>query len=381
MKKIKMILKLIGIIAGSALGIVLIVGLLFVNLSPQFGQGASDEQKVEYAKSGHYETEDGIFVNETPTNMDMNFSTMVKTMREFMKDDPGRQPKKPIQVDKMDSLKIVNVPQNITSITWFGHSAFLIEIEGKIIMIDPMLSDVPAPHPLLGSKRYNEELPLSIDKIPHLDAVILSHDHYDHLDYESIVKLKDRVDHFYSPLGVGNHLVSWGVEQERIHELNWWEEIKHEDLTFVCTPSRHFSGRGLFDRSTTLWGSWVILSKKEKIFFSGDGGYGPHFKEIGEKYGPFDFAMMECGQYNENWSEIHMMPEQTAQATIDVQAKLMMPIHWGAFTLALHDWTDPIERVSVKADQLGVNMTTPRIGEPVVLQNINQPKNKWWENY
>ena len=162
--------------------------------------------------------------------------------------------------------------------------------------------------------------------------------------------------------------------------MDWWEEIKFSSLTFKCTPAQHFSGRGLTDRANTLWCSWIIQSATENIFFSGDSGYGPHFKEIGEKYGPFDFAMLECGQYNEMWSEIHMFPEETVQAAIDLKAKKIMPIHWGAFKLAIHKWTDPIERISIKAKELNVNLFIPEIGASIILDTaIVKENTNWWK--
>ena len=242
-----------------------------------------------------------------------------------------------------------------------------------------MFGDVPAPIDLLGGKRFSVELPIEVQKLPKIDAVILSHDHYDHLDYESILKLKDKVDTFYAPLGVGVHLEAWGISKEKIIELDWWQEITVDDLKFVCTPARHFSGRKFNNRQSTLWSSWVIQSSTENIFFSGDSGYDSHFKEIGEKYGPFDFAMMECGQYNEMWPEIHMFPEETAQAAVDVKAKKMMPIHWGAFKLALHSWTDPVERVTKKAEELNLPLITPKIGEPFLLVDENINNQDWWK--
>ncbi len=219
-----------------------------------------------------------------------------------------------------------------------------------------------------------------MNNFPRLDAVLISHDHYDHLDYGSVQKLKEKVKDFYVPLGVGAHLRRWGVAESAIHELNWWEEVNHAGLTIVFTPSRHFSGRGITDRNTTLWGSWIIQGESKNLYFSGDGGYGPHFQKIGERYGPFDLAMMECGQYDERWAQIHMMPEESAQAAVDVRAKQMMPIHWGAFRLALHSWTDPIERVTEKAVQLQMPVTTPKIGETFVVGSPNLPRAKWWEN-
>lgn len=373
-----MILKIIMITGGSLIGVVLLVGLVFINTSPEFGGSATEEQVEFYKTSGHYEEDQ--FVNETPTSMDMGFLKTLKIMREFAAVSPGQKPTKDLPVEKLDSLEITKTPTSANLITWFGHSAFLIELNGKKILIDPMLGDVPAPHPLLGNARFTKDLPITIEEMPAIDIVIISHDHYDHLDYGSIKKLKDKVKDFYMPLGVGNHLKEWGVEEERIHELNWWEESKIEGLTLVCAPSRHFSGRGLFDRMTTLWGSWIIQSDSVNLYFSGDGGYGPHFKEIGEKYGPFDFAMMECGQYNENWSNIHMMPEETAQAAIDVKANLMMPIHWGAFKLSLHSWTDPVIRLKIKAAELNQEMLTPKIGQSINLDDIpNFKQENWWE--
>jgi L-ascorbate metabolism protein UlaG (beta-lactamase superfamily) len=278
-------------------------------------------------------------------------------------------------------LEIVSHEPSITQLTWFGHSAFLLELDGKKILIDPMFGPSPSPIPIFAVKRYSKELPIAIEKLPFIDAVIFSHDHYDHLDYGSIQKLKNKVGQFYTPLGVGNHLIDWGVPEENVHQLNWWDKIMFGQIELVCTPARHFSGRGITDRNTTLWASWVIKGEKENIYFSGDGGYGPHFKKIGDQYGPFDISMMECGQYNLDWQAIHMMPEETAQAAVDLKSNLIMPIHWGAFTLAFHDWTDPVERLIKKADDLNISVATPKIGEPLILGNSTFPTEKWWTKY
>jgi L-ascorbate metabolism protein UlaG (beta-lactamase superfamily) len=240
-----------------------------------------------------------------------------------------------------------------------------------------MLGPVPAPHPWLGSKRFNDTLPLAIERIPQLDAVIISHDHYDHLDFGSITKLKDRVNHFYVPLGIAAHLVSWGVSEEKITEMDWWESTNFDGIELVAAPSRHFSGRGVTDRFKTQWSSWVIKGKNDAVYFSGDSGYDTHFKTIGDKYGPFDIAIMECGQYDQQWPLIHMMPEETVQATIDVRGSLLLPIHWGAFKLGLHSWTDPAKRVSKAASEKQVNLTTPIIGETIVL-GTKAPSSEWW---
>lgn len=367
---------MIGISIAVIIGLIIILISLFMNFSPQFGKRATKEQKIEYAKSGHFEK--GKFINQSPTTMDIQLFVLIK---EMLDGSVQRKPKINIPVNKIEPAVLVNNDANITRLTWLGHSTFLLEMDGKTILIDPMFGETPSPLSLIGTKRYSEELPINIEELPAIDAVILSHDHYDHLDYGSIQKLKGKVDHYYTPLGAGNHLIEWGIAEDKVHELNWWDSIEFDSISLVCTPARHFSGRGLFDRAATLWCSWVIVGKKDNIFFSGDSGYDTHFKEIGEKYGPFDISLMECGQYHNNWQLYHMMPEESVQASIDLKSKLTLPIHWGAFTLALHDWTDPITRFSTKANELNVSVATPKIGEPVILGNATYPTEQWWTDY
>ncbi len=375
---IKKVFKAVGITLALLVVILIITGVLFVNLSPQFGGSPSDEQKQQYARSKQYR--EGKFFNAIPTSLDLGFvKTMGIAYDYFFNSLPDLEPDGTIPVETIDSLQIIQKPPGLKRLTWFGHSACLLEMDGKKILLDPMLGESPAPHKMLGPQRYSKSLPIAIEKLPHIDAVVISHDHYDHLDYESIVKLKDKVGHFYVPLGVSAHLMEWGVKRENITELDWWNEVTHDGFTFICTPARHFSGRSLFDNFTTLWASWVIKTENTSVYFSGDGGYGPHFKEIGDLYGPFDFVMLECGQYNDLWKDIHMMPEQTVQAAIDLKGELMMPIHWGAFTLAMHAWTDPIERVTAAARQHNIPITTPKIGEPVILQETSFPNSQWWK--
>ena len=372
---LKKTLKMIGITIAAAITLLVIVGVLFVNFSPEFGGKSSPEKMESFKKTGHFE--EGIFVNLIETNLDMSFGKMVSTMQQMIKGSPNKRPTFDIPVQHVDSMTLVQNTK--TELIWFGHSAFLLQMEGMNILIDPMFGDVPAPHPFLGQSRYGKSLPISIEKLPQIDAIIISHDHYDHLDYGSIQKLKGKTKMFYVPLGVGAHFESWGIDKSAIVELDWWGDVSLNNLKFTFAPSRHFSGRGLTDRNTTLWGSWIITSEKENIYFSGDGGYGPHFKEIGEKYGPFDLAMLECGQYNDNWSEIHMKPEESAQAGKDVNAKKIMPIHWGAFTLSLHTWTDPVERIIKKANELNVDVITPIIGEPIFIgKDAPDYHQQWW---
>ena len=376
-KKLYIFFKKALLVIISLIILLIISGLIWHQTSPQFGGEISDLKKKKYKKTGHYK--DGIFINKTPVNMDMPALKMVSIMIDFIKGNPKGQPNQNIDVLKIDSTTIAS-NKLINQITWFGHSAILLELDENKILIDPMLGRVTSPLPILGPERYSKELPITIDKLPFIDAVIISHDHYDHLDYESIQKLKKKVNHFYVPLGVDAHLIEWGIDTSKITALDWWETAKVNKVDLVFTPSRHFSGRGLGDRFSTLWGSWILKGKKDNIFFSGDGGYGPHFKEIGNKYGPFDFSMIECGQYNENWADIHMMPEQSAQASKDLNSRMMMPIHWGAFTLSLHDWKDPIERVIKAANDLEIPISTPMIGEPFNWRN-EVIISSWWNKY
>ncbi len=346
---------------------------LFISLSPQFGGKLTRDLKQTYSESKQWNGEK--FENTSPTSLDMPLNTMLSVIAKQFEHIPNRRPDKNIAVQKT-ALTQKSSPRMV----WFGHSTFLLELGNKNILLDPMFGDVPAPLPWLGQRRYSQTLPIAVDDLPSIDAVLLSHDHYDHLDYGSILKLKSKVDHFFVPVGVGRHLIRWGIKPRNITELDWWEESTLDDIQLALAPARHFSGRSFGDRTTTLWGSWVIISDSTQIFFSGDSGYDDHFKEIGTKYGPFDFAMLECGQYYKEWKPLHMTPEQTIQAAIDVRAQVAMPIHWGAFTLAFHAWTDPVERAYKRAQELEVTLCTPQIGEPILIGQ-HYPQSTWWRAY
>jgi L-ascorbate metabolism protein UlaG (beta-lactamase superfamily) len=359
----------------SLAAVLAIVGIgiaLFVTISPQFGAKPSGAALERISKSTHFK--DGKFFNLIPTKQGDILEALGK-MPEMFKSE-GKIPKDSIPTEF--SPELATGIDSLTSITWFGHSAFFVELKGTRILIDPMLGEIASPLPF-GSSRFPYQKEIPMDQLTDIDVVIISHDHYDHLDYPSIVKLKDEVKHFITPLGVGSHLQEWGIEADRITELDWWENTTQGNVEFSACPSRHFSGRGLTDANATQWASWVLKADTHNIYFSGDGGYGPHFKEIGERLGPFDFAMLECGQYNVSWSNIHMMPEESAQAGIDVKAKVAMPIHWGAFQLALHTWKDPVVRFSAKAQELNLPTTFPEVGERIVLGE-NLPTSHWWEN-
>jgi L-ascorbate metabolism protein UlaG (beta-lactamase superfamily) len=229
---------------------------------------------------------------------------------------------------------------------WYGHSAILMSINNLNLFIDPMLGPNAAPISPFSVKRFSDNTLNIIDDLPDIDLVLMSHDHYDHLDYSSILKLKLKTKHFYVALGVARHLKGWGIDESKITEFDWWDEKTFGDITITFTPTRHFSGRGLTDSAKSLWGGWTFKTPTENIWFSGDGGYGKHFLEIGKRLGPFDFAFMECGQYNELWHLIHMYP-----------------VHWGAFSLAQHSWTEPAERFVAEAKSKSISYCLPMLGE------------------
>jgi L-ascorbate metabolism protein UlaG (beta-lactamase superfamily) len=366
-------LKILGI----CFVLLILLGGSFMLFSPQFGAKPSKEDKLAFSNSENFNGK--VFVNTTDTKMGAELGSIVETLWQYIKGNPNRTPEKGVvNVIPVTTGELEN-PLKQTRLLWFGHSSFLLQTEGKNFLFDPMFSDVPAPHPWLGTKRYSGELPIQPEELPPLDAVFISHDHYDHLDLDSIKTLADKTKHFYAPLGVGNHLQFWGVDVANITEMDWWQETQLDGIDIVFTPARHFSGRGLSGQNQTLWGSWLLMGQDLSLYFSGDTGYGDHFKEINQRYGAVDFALLECGQYNQNWADIHMMPEQTAQAAVDLDAKIMMPVHWGAFTLSLHDWYDPAIRVQAAAEALNQPIVIPQIGEIMLIDDEPKPRAPWWE--
>ncbi|HDR7356254.1 MBL fold metallo-hydrolase [Bacillus wiedmannii] len=313
------------------------------------------------------------YMNQIHTDVSFKPKDIIGLMTDYFKMKSKLRPVKNLPIVLSDKNN-----ESLESVTWFGHSASLVKIEGKTLLLDPMFGDASSPFPLFNSKRYSGAFSLERENLQEIDAIIISHNHYDHLNYKSIMQLKDRAKHFYVPTGVAQYLMKWGVSPSKISEHNWWDEIIFDNIKLVCAPARHFSGRSMTDRDCSLWCSWLILGQETKVFFSGDSGYAPHFKEIGDKYGPFDLTLMECGQYDLRWSAIHMLPEETVQAHIDVKGELLLPIHWGAFTLALHEWSDPIERVTKEAKRLGVKIVTPQIGESTTLKSTDYPSSDWW---
>lgn len=351
-----------------------VIGVFVFMQQPIFGADPADDRLARVEKSPNYKG--GSFQNLHETPVQSEEFSFWKLLGSYLNPPAGRAP-----VDSLPSVKtdLKNISGSEPVLVWFGHSSYFIRIAGKNLLIDPVFSGNASPVSFFA-KSYPGTNGYGVNDFPELDAVLISHDHYDHLDYKTIVQLKSKTKHFYTALGVGAHLERWGIEPDRITEFDWWESKPiFDSVELIATPARHFSGRS-FSRGKSLWTSYVIKTPQHRIYVGGDSGYDTHFKEIGEKYGPFDLAMLECGQYNTMWPYIHMMPEQVVQAAADLNAKIFMPVHWSKFTLAIHTWTDPIERVTKAADSVKARYTTPRIGEPVELDK-SYPHSTWWKEY
>jgi len=337
-------------------------------LFPVFGQTPAGDRLRRMQGSPNYK--DGAFRNMFPTEVTLKDVTFWKMLREYRHRPANTAPDKPVPSVRTDLRRL---PDDKVSIVWFGHSSYLVKIHTTHILVDPVFSGNASPFSFFA-KAFPGTGGYGVGDMPdRIEKVLLTHDHYDHLDYKTIRQLGGRVQRFYTSLGVGAHLEKWGIPADRITELDWWE---NSDI-FTATPARHFSGRS-FKRGGTLWSSFVVKTAGTSLFLGGDSGYGEHFKMIGERYGPFDIAVLECGQYGKHWPYIHMMPEQTVAAAQDLGARNLLPVHWAKFTLALHPWDEPIRRVTAAAERAGQRITTPRIGEPVVLDE-QYPSDHWWE--
>lgn len=317
-------------------------------------------------------------MNQVETTMDFHWQAMPKFLYTQFFEAKGREPKNPLPVQAFDKTAFL-IPEGKAKFVWYGHSVLLIRIMGKTILIDPMLGPDSSPIAPFKTKRFSENTLSIIDELPHIDLLLLTHDHYDHLDLDSIEKLRPKVSQYFVALGCARHLIKWGVEESGIKEFDWWDQQNFEGIDITFTPTRHFSGRGLKDRAKSLWGGWVLTNPQEKIYFSGDGGYGEHFKEVGNRLGPFDFGIMECGQYNENWHQIHMYPEEAIQAARDAKVAKVMAVHWAGFSLAQHSWKEPIERFIAAANEQNVPAVTPHIGE--MFSYSKKKPDYWWEGF
>lgn len=284
-----------------------------------------------------------------------------------------------IPTDTIPSVKtdLLNLPADQDLLVWFGHSSYYMQLNGKRILVDPVFSGNASPLPgtvkaFAGTDRY------TVADLPYIDYLFISHDHYDHLDYETITKLKSKVAKVICGLGVGSHFEQWGYDSTLVLERDWYESIEFDSaFTVHVTPARHFSGRG-FSRNNTLWCSYVLETPSLKIYVGGDSGYDTHFAAIGEKFGPFDLAIIESGQYNEAWRYIHTLPHEVLQAAQDIKAHRLFPVHNSKFPLANHPWDEPLNRVSELNQSIGIPLVTPVIGELIELENESQQFKQWW---
>lgn len=338
---------------------------------------AAHAEEPMTTKTGTSIFHDGKFHNLITTQDPMKEGSSFGVMREFLfGGEAVREPEAPLPVQQRKGTEFANPPESGLRVTWLGHSTLLIEIDDLRLLTDPVWSERTSPLGFVGPKRFFAP-PLPLAELPPIDAVLISHNHYDHLDQATIEKLSDRVGAFFVPLRVGKHLRDWGVPADKIHELDWGQEQQLKNLRLVCTPARHFSGRGLFDRDETLWSSWTVIGPTHRFFFSGDGGMSPSFADIGEQYGPFDLTALEVGAYHPRWADIHAGPEQALQAHQDLRGRVMLPIHWATFNLAMHSWTEPAERLRVGAEARGIQLAIPRPGESVVPSR-QQDYKPWW---
>jgi len=289
----------------------------------------------------------------------------------------GTVPIDPIPVRRLDRATLDALDPTAVHIIRLGHSSHLLKLRGRYWLIDPVFSERASPFSFAGPKRFHPT-PLSLDELPPIEGLILSHDHYDHLDKLTIETLKQRVQRHYVPLGVGARLVGMGVPAERIEEFDWWQSHVAGDVTLTATPAQHFSGRTPWDRNSTLWASWVIASGDARIYFSGDTGYSDSFRQIGERFGEFDIALMENGAYDDHWPSLHLTPEETVQAFVDLRAKLLYLVHNSTFDLALHGWRHPMDSVLALARQKNLPLATPEIGEVLTLGQPRENK-AWWQ--
>lgn len=374
------------IVLGIAIG-----SYLFLSARPQFGALPSGARLARIEKSPQYNRTRGQFQNKHPRDFQEEVP-LLKFLKKYILGKQIGTPTAPLPSIRPDLAKFLapGPAGTVARAIWLGHSTVLLNIEGTTILLDPTMTQRASPTSVFGLRF--QDPPIALEDLPPIDFIVLSHDHYDHLDADTIRFFKsdsgrpDRTKtRIITALGVGARLESFGITPERITELDWWETHEDRGFKFIATPAQHFSGRGPGDGQKTLWVSFVIQHPSLNLFFSGDTGYADHFKTIGEKLGPFDFAILESGQYNLWWRYVHMLPEEVVQSAKDLRAKEFMPVHWGMFNLSIHDWFEPISRVFDLATKNNLKIRTPILGE--LLGFGNDPQKgadqhpKWWETH
>ncbi|MHB8879385.1 MAG: MBL fold metallo-hydrolase [Myxococcaceae bacterium] len=335
-----------------------------------FGKRASGERRARMERSAQWK--DGHFENPQPLSNDM-----VGAMAAAFKASPFTSPASALAPARVDPERFKTPPASGLRVTWLGHSTMLIEVDGHRVLTDPVWSERASPFTWAGPRRWYPPL-LALEELPPLDAVVISHDHYDHLDHATILAMKGWDTTFIVPLGVGAHLAYWGVPESRIVELDWWERAKVRELEIVATPARHASGRtAMAGQNQTLWAGYAFIGREHRAWYSGDTGLFPGLEEIGARLGPFEVTMIEAGAYGRWWPDWHIGPEQAVRAHQMVRGQTLLPVHWGLFTLAFHGWTEPVERVLAAAGKAAVTVATPRPGESFEGGGL-PPSERWW---
>ncbi|WEK71090.1 MAG: MBL fold metallo-hydrolase [Candidatus Chryseobacterium colombiense] len=355
---------------------VLVILYFIVTSQDVFGAEAKGERLARMQQSKHFK--DKQFQNLSHTPSLAEGYSMPKVLYDFFfkKKTPFLKPSKKLPSIHTD---LKNLPKDQDVFIWIGHSSYFIQTDGVSFLIDPVLSLYGSPFKFFNKAFAGADI-FKPEDIPTIDYLVITHDHYDHLDYPTVKAIKDKVGKVIVPLGVGAHLEKWGYSPGQLIEEEWGgEAVLKNTIKIIFTPARHFSGRKM-KRNVTLWTSYVLQTPTKKIFLGGDSGYDTHFKMIGEQFGPFDYAIMENGQYNEAWKYIHALPQDVIQASIDVKAKKIIPVHSSKFALALHPWNEPLEKVVALGKEKKMNILTPMIGEPVDLNKEDQQFRIWWED-
>ncbi|WSN14787.1 MBL fold metallo-hydrolase [Micromonospora sp. NBC_01699] len=344
------------------------------DVSVAMGARAAGERAARLRSSPQFEGEG--FRNQASTRAVMAESGR-NVLLEFLFGGHRRKPTDPVPLVDPGTADPASAPADELNIIWYGHASLLVEIEGRRVLVDPMWSQRCSPSRLAGPRRLHPP-PVPLEQLPPVNAILISHDHYDHLDLATVRGLlRTQSAPFLVPLGVGAHLARWGVPEARIIELDWTESADVAGLRFTATAAQHFSGRG-FTRNRTLWGSWVISGQTRRVFYSGDSGYFAGYAEIGRQHGPFDVTLIQVGAYAPAWPEIHMFPEEAITAHLDLRGELLIPVHWATFNLAVHPWAEPIDRLWREAKARDVRLAVPRPGERVVV-DAPPPVDGWWQ--
>ena len=354
--------------------IVLLIAAAYLFMQqPQFGKNPAGDHLEKIKSSPHYKN--GQFQNLNPTPQLTEGASVPSVLRAFFFEKSKRAI--PSTILPSQKTNLLHLPPDQDVLVWFGHSSYFIQIDGRKFLVDPVLTGSASPLSFTTRSFKGSDVYTTND-IPSIDYLLVSHDHYDHLDHKTILQLKPKIKKVITGLGVGAHFQYWGYDRKKIIELDWNEKIVLEDgFEINTTPARHFSGRNL-NRNKTLWLSFVLITPAHKIFIGGDSGYDSHFKEIGSRFGPFELAILENGQYNKSWKHIHMMPEEVIQAAKELKASQLLPVHWSKFSLSLHDWDEPVIRITKAAEGSGIRMLHPMIGEAVNLKG-GFTGQTWWQ--